>query len=141
MSISKLLKIFIACCICSNMAYTMQEQKSTETTKTSSDYEVIQVVEFDWNTIPIMFERAPDSYVQGRYIQVSNDHNKYICDIWSHRIRVYIKIGNKLDYEDKEVTKKFTELSNRIRTDHNWNNLDNIIHELFGNNYSALLLE
>lgn len=140
MSVSKLLKIFVACCICSNMAYTMQEQKNTEVTKMSSDYEVIQVVEFDWNSIPIMFERSPDSYCQGRYIHISNNYNKYICDIWRHRINVCMKIGSKLDYYDEEVTNKFTEVSNITRANGNWNNLSDIVHELFGNNYSVLLL-
>ena len=169
MIISKLFSICMLCCIFSSIGCTMQEQKSTEVTKTSSDYEVIQIIEFDWNSIPIMFYRWPDNYYteyynqenndynnyicdiwrnrgcsscyQGRYIQVSNDYNKYICDIWSHRINVHIKIGSKLDYDENEVVNKFTELSNRIKKDNNWDNVDNIIHELFGKNYSVLLSE
>lgn len=133
MSISKLFKVFAICCICSNIGYTMQEQ--------NNNYELVQIIEFKWNSLPIMFEINPNSYIQGRYIKVSNDYNKYICDIWRRRINVFIKIGNKLDYEDKTVINKFRELSNRIKADGNWNNIDNTVHELFGNNYSILLLE
>ena len=150
MSISKLFKVFAICCFYCNIAYTMQEQNSTEVTKTSSDYEVIQtgsdyeviqVLEFKWNSLPIMFERGPNSYIQGRYINVNNDYNKYICDIWRYRINVYMKIGSKLDYYDEAVTNKFRELSKRIRANNNWDNLNNMVRELFGNNYSVLLLE
>ena len=139
MSIFKICKICAVLCIGvlstnNNIGYTMYGQDN------NNRYELIQVIEFDWNTIPIMFEMGPNNYIQGRYIQVCNEYNNYLCDIWSHRIKVYMKIGNKLDYNENEIINKFTELSNNIRANNNWNNLNNAIHNLFGESYTAYLV-
>lgn len=140
MNILKLLKISLLCCvgilsINNNNGYTTQNNNI----QNNNRYQLIHTIEWTWNNIPI--ERDPfNFYNQGRYISISDGNNSYCYDIYNHKIKVYSRINRRLQYNHKKTINNFTELANRIRMNNDsWDDLDNIVHDIFGENYTAYL--
>lgn len=132
MNILKLLRISILCCIgllnISN-GYTTQSNNVHD----NNSYQLVQTIEWTWNNIPVFPIENRD------YILISNGINNYYYNLYSKTIIVYSRINEKLQYTDEETTNKFTELANRTNNLYDLYNSNNIVHELFGDDYKAYL--